>query len=164
MDHATPVSDLNHVGVTVPDIDRAVAWYRDVFGLVPVFGPAEVRGAGRSKVVFGPRFESMRRAVLRSPNGTALELFEFLEPPTVANEEPFRYWQTGPFHICFTCDDVPSQLTKVAQSGGVARTEPLEAGNGRLIAYCEDPFGNILELTDRTVAATYGNPRNQSSG
>ena len=149
------VVEINHVGLTVTDIAAAVDWYAQVFGLVPVFGPEEVRGPGRSKEVFGPRFEAMKRAVLSSGNGAGLELFEFLEPPTVRNEDPFRYWQTGPFHVCFTCDDVGSQLAAVVDSGGRARTAPLDAGNGRQIAYCEDPFGNVVELTNRTIGATY---------
>jgi catechol 2,3-dioxygenase-like lactoylglutathione lyase family enzyme len=148
-------AEINHVGLTVTDIDAAVGWYTDVFGLVPVFGPVEVRGPGRSKAVFGAGFEAMKRAVLSSRNGAGLELFEFLEPPTVRNDDPFRYWQTGPFHVCLTCDDVAAQLAAVAGAGGRARTEPLDAGDGRQIAYCEDPFGNVLELTNRTIAATY---------
>ena len=37
-----PMTLLNHVGVTVPDIDAAFAWYRDVLGLYPHRPPEEV--------------------------------------------------------------------------------------------------------------------------
>lgn len=147
--------EINHVGLTVTDIDAAVEWYARVFGLTPVFGPVEVRGPGRSKAVFGPAFGAMKRAVLRSADGAGVELFEFIEPPTVRPDDPFRYWETGPFHVCFTCSDVAGQLAAVAAAGGRARTEPLDAGHGRRIAYCEDPFGNVLELTDRSLSDTY---------
>lgn len=146
---------LNHAGLTVTDIDAAVAWYGTVFGLRLVFGPAELAGPGRSQVIFGEGFGAAMRAVMSDESGVALELFQFIEPPTSLRDENFEYWKTGIFHICLTCADVPSQLDAVAASGGRARTEPLEAGAGRLIAYCEDPFGNILELTDRSVDETY---------
>ena len=32
---------MNHVGITVPDIDAAVAWYRDVIGCNVLAHPAE---------------------------------------------------------------------------------------------------------------------------
>ena len=146
---------INHAGLTVTDIDAAVAWYGEVFDLVLVFGPDEVRGSGRSKLIFGERFGRMKRAVLRDPNGAAIELFEFLDPATVRRADNFDYWKTGFFHVCFTCDDVAFQLAAVATAGGRMRTDPLEAGGGRYIAYCEDPFGNVLELTNKTVDQTY---------
>lgn len=146
---------INHAGLTVTDIDAAVAWYSGVFGLVLVFGPEEVSGSGRSKLIFGERFVRMKRAVLRDPNGAAMELFEFLDPATVRRDDNFDYWMTGFFHVCFTCVDVASQLEAVATAGGRVRTDPLEAGGGRYIAYCEDPFGNVLELTNKTIDETY---------
>jgi catechol 2,3-dioxygenase-like lactoylglutathione lyase family enzyme len=146
---------LNHAGLTVTDIDEAVSWYATVFGLRLVFGPAEMAGPGRSQVIFGAGFGVAMRAVMSDDDGVALELFQFVEPPTIRRDENFEYWKTGFFHVCLTCPDVPAQLEAVAAAGGRARTEPLEAGTGRLIAYCEDPFGNILELTNRSIQETY---------
>ncbi len=147
--------ELNHAGLTVTDIDEAVSWYVDVFGLSLLFGPEEV-GSGRARAIFGEAFGGMKRAVLGGSNGTGLELFEFLEPKSVRREDNFEYWKTGIFHVCFTCPDVGASVAAVVASGGRARTEPLAAGDGRLIAYCEDPFGNVLELTNRSMPATYG--------
>lgn len=149
-------AQINHAGLTVTDIDAAVAWYTGVFDLALVFGPVEVSGSGRSKVIFGERFGRMRRAVLRDSSDAALELFEFHEPATVRRQDNFDYWKTGFFHLCFTCDDVASRLEAVVALGGRARTAPLDAGGGRFIAYCEDPFGNVLELTNKTLDETYG--------
>lgn len=146
---------FNHAGLTVTDITVAVEWYRRVFGLAVVFGPAEVTGSGRSKIIFGPAFEGMKRAVLSDPSGVAVELFEFIQPASVRRQDNFEYWKTGIFHICFTCEDVAAQIEQIVAAGGRARTEPLPAGDGRFIAYCEDPFGNLLELTNRTVDETY---------
>jgi catechol 2,3-dioxygenase-like lactoylglutathione lyase family enzyme len=149
------LSRINHAGLTVTDIEAAVAWYCEVFDLRLVFGPNEVSGPGRAQAIFGEGFGAMRRAVMSDQGGVALELFEFLQPATTRRDDNFEYWKTGIFHICLTCRDVPSQLAAVVTSGGRARTEPLDAGGGRLIAYCEDPFGNVLELTNKTIDETY---------
>lgn len=146
--------ELNHAGLTVTDIDEAVTWYVDVFGLSRLFGPEEV-SSGRAETIFGEAFGRMKRAVVGGSNGTGLELFEFLEPKSVRRDDNFEYWKTGIFHVCFTCQDVGAQLAAVVAAGGRARTEPLAAGDGRLIAYCEDPFGNVLELTNRSMSTTY---------
>jgi catechol 2,3-dioxygenase-like lactoylglutathione lyase family enzyme len=149
-------AQINHAGLTVTDIDSAVAWYTEVFDLTLVFGPVEVIGSGRSRVIFGERFGRMKRAVLRDSSQAALEIFEFSEPATTRRQNNFDYWKTGFFHLCFTCEDVASRLAAVVAHGGRARTDPLDAGGGRVIAYCEDPFGNVLELTNKTLDETYG--------
>jgi predicted enzyme related to lactoylglutathione lyase len=35
----------NHVGITVPDIRAAIAWYGDVFGFRCIMGPRVMRAA-----------------------------------------------------------------------------------------------------------------------
>jgi len=48
---------MNHVGLTVGDIDEAVDWYAKVFGLELLDGPMHcdttTTGAGRRREVFG---------------------------------------------------------------------------------------------------------------
>lgn len=146
---------INHIGITVEDIASALDWYSDVLGFVTVFGPIQEDASGRAGVVFGERFGRMRRAVMASPLGVGLEFFEFSNPPT-ERSPTFEYWKSGPFHICFTVADVVATVRAIEMTGGVSRTGPLDAGSGRHIAYCEDPFGNILEFTDRTILDTYG--------
>ena len=38
---AGPARALDHVGISVPDIDAAVAWYRDVLGCYVLMEPIE---------------------------------------------------------------------------------------------------------------------------
>lgn len=77
---------VNHIGVTVGDLDAAVAFHRDVFGLDVLVGPetAQVGAPGtRGRLdICGERWRDMRIAPLADENGTGVELFQFVEPPS----------------------------------------------------------------------------------
>jgi catechol 2,3-dioxygenase-like lactoylglutathione lyase family enzyme len=140
------VTALAHVGIAVPRLDEAVRWYRDVLGL-DALGPAlEVRaneghGGAVAADVFGPRFGRFRQAHLATANGVALELFEFAEP-----EE----WRAGIFHVCLATPEIDDLSERIGASGGRVRTsriwDVVAAGETHRMSYCEDPFGNVIEL------------------
>ena len=74
---------FNHVGITVPDIDRAVDWYGSVMGFRLIFQRMiEYRPeVPEVREIFGPRFTRPHQAHLLSANGVGIELFQFLDPP-----------------------------------------------------------------------------------
>lgn len=155
---------LVHVGVTVPDLDRAVAWYTQVLGFDVLVPPTTVEAdashAGRCAAeVFGEPFAVMRQAQLVAANGVGLELFQFLTPATVPDQPAFDYWRTGPFHICIRDADVAGLAGRIAQTGGKQRTAVHEAFPGEPYrwCYCEDPFGNIVEIYSHNHEQVYAN-------
>ncbi len=156
---------IAHIGITVTDLDRAVEWYRDVLGFEPIAAPVEVsvddgHGGAVAADVFGPRLRRMRIAHLAGANGVALELFEFLEPRSEPRADNFEYWKTGPFHICLLAPDIEQLAERIAATGGARRTSRIWAmfpGEPYLTCYCEDPFGNVLELFSHSHERTYAN-------
>jgi catechol 2,3-dioxygenase-like lactoylglutathione lyase family enzyme len=147
---------MNHIGLTVGDIDQAVAWYTEVLGLKLLDGPMccsrETVGAARRKQVFGDDWGEMKLAHMLTDNGCGLELFEFVTPKGGAREENFAYWSFGASHIAFTVDDFHGVLDQITGSGGRARTEVHDVHGGILICYCEDPWGNVVEIVSRPYA------------
>lgn len=141
---------VNHVGVTVPDLDGAVAWYTEVFGLELLDGPMHcdltTAGAERRLDVFGAGWGAMRLAHLVASNGTGFELFQFLEPSVRRPHDNFAYSNVGPHHVAFTVDDFDATLDRLVQRGGSRRTASYDVHGGARICYCEDPWGNIVEL------------------
>jgi catechol 2,3-dioxygenase-like lactoylglutathione lyase family enzyme len=143
-----------HIGLTVPDLGRAVDWYQRVLGFRLLLGPVELKAdeshAGRQATdVFGSGFASFRQAHLLGANGVALEMFEFVDPPTPREPPPFDYWRPGVFHLCLLAPDIERVATDIAKSGGRLRTSrvwDVFEGEPYRMCYCEDPFGNILEL------------------
>jgi catechol 2,3-dioxygenase-like lactoylglutathione lyase family enzyme len=93
---------INHVGITVPDIERAIIWYESVLGFRLIFRRLIQSQPQVPEVleIFGPRLGSAHQAHLLSANGVGIELFQFLDPPVSAPEGNFNYWQVGIFHLC----------------------------------------------------------------
>lgn len=143
-------SDVNHVGITVGDIDAAVTFYTEVFGLELLDGPMlcdrTTPGAERRADVFGPDWAGMRLAHLLAANGTGIELFQFLTPPGSAPEDNFRYWWFGPHHVAFTVESVHDSVAAIVHGGGRQRTAVHDVHDGALVCYCEDPWANVIEV------------------
>jgi catechol 2,3-dioxygenase-like lactoylglutathione lyase family enzyme len=155
---------IAHVGMTVPDLDAAVLWYESVLGLEPLGPVTEVRAgeghAGRlAAQVFGDGFGSFRQAHLAGSNGAALELFQFLAPDG-EHRSDFDYRRTGISHVCLVARDVDGTAGRIAARGGrrrMAQAAPIRPGEPYLTCFCEDPFGNVVELYSHSHERTYAN-------
>jgi catechol 2,3-dioxygenase-like lactoylglutathione lyase family enzyme len=158
---------LAHVGITVDDLDRAVRWYTDVIGLRLVAGPFDVRasqpGVGAQATdVFGEAFQRFRQAHLSTANGVALEMFEFVDPPTERPSDGFAYWQVGLSHLCLVDPDIDGLVGRIERSGGRRRTSKvwdIFPGEPYKMCYCEDPFGNVLEIYTHSHEQVFANRR-----
>jgi Glyoxalase/Bleomycin resistance protein/Dioxygenase superfamily len=95
---------INHIGVGVADIRRAVQWYQEVLGFTLLMEPTEVRAepGTNARDVLGETFNAMLQAHMVSVNGIGLELFQLLDPPHERREPSLEYWKSGFFHICVT--------------------------------------------------------------
>ena len=152
--HPSRPCAVAHIGVTVPDIDAAVAWYRDVLGFQVVAGVHDAMADGTSDGdgsadVFGPDFRSWKMAQLVSANGVGLELFEFVEPPTLVPDDNFRWRDTGFSHICVLDPAIDELVARIQATGGRMRTSRVREvyeGDPYRWVYCEDPFGNVVEI------------------
>ena len=151
---------FNHVGVCVTDILKAINWYRDILGFELIRGPIDLSDKDlAAREVFGEAFKGVRQAHMTTANGVGIELFEFTSPKSQqrTGSENFEYWKTGYFHISVTVRDVTELLKRIEDSGGRVRTKVWEFLPGTLLAYCEDPFGNILELCNQSYEQTHAN-------
>jgi catechol 2,3-dioxygenase-like lactoylglutathione lyase family enzyme len=175
-DHRSDVAPypraLAHVGVGVTDLDGAISWYEEVLGLRLILGPVEIAvdgspGGEAAADVFGPSFQRLRQAHMACGNGVALELFEFVDPVAQSRRENFQYWTTGYSHVCFIDPDVEGLAGRIARAGGRVRTTrawPVFAEEEYRFCFCEDPFGNVLELYSHSHEQTYSNRSDGSRG
>lgn len=145
--------NLSHVGVSVPDIHAAIDWYSRLFGLVLIAEPAEVRPDGShfgniSSDICGERYGGMKIAHMVTGDGAGFELFEFLDPKPERRADTMEYWKNGFFHIAFTDPDVEGKVAEIVAEGGLQRSQVWELvpGGGVRVCYCEDPFGNVIEI------------------
>ena len=156
-----PQIALNHLGLTVPDIDRAIDWYGQVMGFRLIFRRIlQVRpDVPEVSQIFGPSFKSAHQAHLVTANGIGLELFQFLDPPVTKPSDNFDFARAGIFHLCVTDPDVEGLVSRVVENGGRKRTGVWKFLEGRpyKLVYCEDPFGNVIEIFSHTYAEVFAN-------
>jgi catechol 2,3-dioxygenase-like lactoylglutathione lyase family enzyme len=144
---------VTHVGIAVPDLDRAVSWYSDVLGLEPLGPPITVSaGEGHAGTVAADVLGrgSFRQAHLTGANGVALELFEFADGQ--------RRWR-GIFHVCLVPPSLERTAARIAATGGrrTSRIWRVFADAPYRMCYCQDPFGNTIELYSHSHERTYAN-------
>jgi catechol-2,3-dioxygenase len=161
---------VNHVAISVTDITLAMKWYRDILRMVVLAEPMEI-STDRSMTephlaqvvthIFGPGLERFLICHMKSENGVGIELFQFLSPVAEIRQDNFEYWKTGFFHIAITESGVEGLADRIASNGGIKRTEVLELvpGSGKKICFCEDPFGNIIEIYSHSYEQFWANPK-----
>jgi catechol 2,3-dioxygenase-like lactoylglutathione lyase family enzyme len=152
--------DLNHVGVNVPDLDAALAWYQDVLGFTMLTPPAvmdveDPQLGPALRAMMGDRVKRFKIAHLTAGNGVGLQFFEFLEPRYEAPAEPDAFWRATFFHICVTDSDIGGLAARIAARGGRA-SEVFRAitGTPYAAAYCADPWGNVIEINSHEYPET----------
>ena len=152
---------FSHIGLSVPDVDRAVDFYTKVLGCYLIMKPTEIvkddSAIGQMCTdVFGPSWTSFRIAHLATVDKIGIELFEF--PNNEAPENNLEYWKTGIFHFCIQDPDIEGMVQKIVENGGKQRMPIREYFPGEKpfkMVYCEDPFGSIIEVYSHSYEMTY---------
>lgn len=125
---------IAHVGVAVPDLDAALAFYRDILGLSP--GAPEV--ADGATIVSLPFGESD---------------IELLAPRTAESPVAKFLAKRGPgiHHICYRVDDLTAALDRCRAAGyQLVDEKPRTGAHGKRIAFVhpKSTAGILLELTE----------------
>jgi catechol 2,3-dioxygenase-like lactoylglutathione lyase family enzyme len=125
---------LDHVAITVADMERSVAFYRDLLDF-EVLGQLFLDDGG-FKIVY-----------LRS-GAAHVELFAFRG---AGSETAVGVPDTvGGFkHLALQTDDVDGVAARLKAAGVTFTIEPVDAVGGVRLAYFRDPDGNLLELVSR---------------
>ncbi|UOQ83429.1 lactoylglutathione lyase family protein [Gracilibacillus salinarum] len=152
---------FSHIGLSVPDLDEAVKFYTEVLGWYVIMEPSVVEeddsAIGQMCTdVFGAGFGQFRIAHLSTSDKVGIEMFEFANNETPENN--FEYWKTGIFHFCVQDPDVEGLAEKIVAHGGKQRMPVREYYPNEKpyrMVYCEDPFGNLIEIYSHSYELTY---------
>jgi hypothetical protein len=146
-------------------------WYREVLGMTVLAEPVEISTNPEDgcdthlinlvRSVFGPTLGRFLICHLLSANGTGIELFEFLDPSTVKKDDNFEYWKTGYFHLAITEPRIEDLAERIVATGGRKRTDVMELGpsSDKKICFCEDPFGNVIEIYSHSYKEFWAAPQ-----
>ncbi|MGF1717770.1 VOC family protein [Photobacterium chitinilyticum] len=157
---------MNHVGIMVGDMDKAVEFYTNALGLKVVMGNTKVEeeretAIGRMCVaVFGEGFKGFNIAHLVTTDGIGVELFEMKERQERQERHDVDFSRIGIFHFCLQTDDFHGVIERTEKFGGkvrmdIMRYHPEDDNKPAKMVYLEDPFGNLFELYSHTYEETY---------
>ncbi|NKE05814.1 lactoylglutathione lyase family protein [Mesobacillus selenatarsenatis] len=152
---------FSHIGLSVPNIEEAVSFYTKVLGWYVIMEPSDVieddSPIGQMCTdVFGEGWGQFKIAHLATSDKIGIELFEF--PSNEAPENNFEYWKTGIFHFCVQDPDIEGLVEKIIAHGGKQRMPIREYYPNEKpykMVYCEDPFGNLIEIYTHSYELTY---------
>ena len=150
------VRAIDHIGMTVPNIEEATRFFVDAFDAQVIFAMDTHRNTADKAVLaqeqakLGTRETARwtRTLVLRLGEGPSIELFEYedenrLGPPTPSD--------LGIQHFGVYVDDIELARDRVVAAGGRSLDGPtllpdLESGDGNQWLYTVAPWGGIIEL------------------
>jgi lactoylglutathione lyase family protein len=152
---------FSHVGITVPDLDRAVDFYTKVFGWYVLMKPTVVEDDDSAigimcRDVFGKGYGRFRIAHMSTSDKIGVEMFEW--PDTFTPKNNLEYRRSGIFHFCIQDPEIEETVQKVLANGGKQRMPIREYYPGEKpyrMCYLEDPFGNVFELYSHSYELTY---------
>lgn len=122
---------LDYVGIQVRDLDRSIAFYRDLLGMTLIARSAVKETGGEW-------------AELRSPGSPAMLELNWYPEGSAHFRGPYRNGDELD-HIAFRCDDVDRAYSELIAKGAGPGLPPfLEAG--AKLAYVVDPDGVWIEL------------------
>jgi len=142
------ITGFQHTGVTVSNLEEAIRFFRDIFGLE----------ATEIREVAGERMEKLHRipgAFLRicnilTPGDGNIELLEFTTPKGKKLDLPTNNY--GVMHLAFLVDDLPKMYDDLSKKGINFNCPPLPIPSGALRGwnglYLRGPDGITIELME----------------
>lgn len=128
---------LNHVGVAVPDIEAAIAFYRDTFNVTDITPPQDLPPQG---VTYAFVNLPTGQIELIQPYGDSSTITKFLE----------RNPKGGQHHLCFEVEDIHAASLTMEAKGMRVLNAPRIGAHGTLVVFLHpaDAGGVLIELME----------------
>ena len=150
---------VDHVGITVPNMEQATAFFVDVLGCELLYErepPGDDSPRDRLGVPAGSRIQAVR--FFRCVNGANIELFEFYSPDQ--REDFPRPSDVRIQHLAVYVDDLDAAVEHLRRHGVKLMSDPNplpgpEAGEGNRFIYARTPWGLTVELISYPAPMAY---------
>jgi catechol 2,3-dioxygenase-like lactoylglutathione lyase family enzyme len=127
---AVIVRGVDHVGINVPNIEQATAFFADTFGFKLVSDMKDVPLDDGFKKTFDIHGTAKKVTIrmLRAGNGANLELFAFTSPDA-SNDQP-HYDDAASSHVAFYTDNIDASVAALRARGVRVLTDPIRMTSG----------------------------------
>jgi len=147
------ILSTNHTSFTVSDLDRSIAFYRDILGF-ELISLASREPSFAAKVTGIPGAH-LKVAYVQAP-GHRIELIQYLAPP--GKKLDLATNNIGCGHLAFNVDDLKKMYIEMNAKGVPFKSEPLEVpagpNKGGYAVYFTDPDGVTLEFIQAPTVKT----------
>jgi catechol 2,3-dioxygenase-like lactoylglutathione lyase family enzyme len=162
------VTGVGNFGHTVANLERSVAFYRDVLGLELARPPAAFAVNPAISRMTDTVGGQSRIAVLKVPGSTwGIELIDYKD----VDRQPAhpRFQDPGAANLSLRVRDLGAVVTRLKAAGAHVLTvggEPVSRGGSARVIFVQDPDGFVVELNqpDPLPAASEAAPGNVISG
>lgn len=145
------IRGVNHIGLTVPDLDQAETFFTEVLGCerAMAFGPFRDDEGTFMQDLLGvdPRAVVNQIRMLRCGFGSNIELFSYDAPDQATIRQ--RNSDIGAYHIAFYVDDIDAAAASLREAGIQTNMGPLPVSDGpaagQSILYFSAPWGLQFE-------------------
>ena len=142
------IEKINHVSITVKNLDQVIDWFRNKFGCTNIWEPYEYKGGFIEKCVGLPGAHLRVQKV--QVQDFVLEFIQYLSPP--GKELKGNTNDVGYPHIGFVVDDINGMYEDLKQKGVQFKSPPIKNTDesnpmvGWQMVYLWGPEGMTLEL------------------
>jgi catechol 2,3-dioxygenase-like lactoylglutathione lyase family enzyme len=141
-------------GLVVRDLERALAFYRDVLGMTVVAindVPPEITQRA------GLTMNGYRVVRLDTDGGDRLKIMGPKDTPAANPSPDLILSRTGFVFLTYIVPDLKAVHAKLTAAGVKVRTgkTPVEFKPGVSLLFAEDPEGNLVEFVERNDLETY---------
>jgi glyoxylase I family protein len=138
------ISDIHHTSFTVSDMERSIAFYRDILGMEVVWDSVqagvEFKGEMADNLTSCPG--TALHIVFLSINGRLIELVQY--SPQGKSLVDNKASDTGSAHVCFQTENIQELHKKLSTNKVRLHCTPQNLG-GVWVMYFRDPDGIVLE-------------------
>ena len=140
------ILETRHTGIVVDDMDRSLAFWRDVMGLkVAADFWEEGEFIDTVQHLEGVKLHMIK---LTAPDGSMIELLKDESHPTPPPQRN-RMCDRGIRHIAFTVENVQKSWDTLGEHNCELLSRPIIAPDGKArLFFARDPEGNLLEIVE----------------
>lgn len=135
---------LHHVAISVPDMNKALAFYCGVLGFEEVMSGSVDGDSEIYDRIIGLRKVSTEMRMVKVGNAY-IELFEYKNPKPHAKDKAYPPSDHGIAHFCLQVKDIKAEHARLSAAGMTFVGPPVDEQVYAAV-YGRDPFGNIIEI------------------